>query len=112
MGTVGEALRLRELVDLAYDGLAKLLQGERDDAAAKGPRPRRADGASSAMARTRLPGLPASLRTLDRPRSRAPVKGDTAGSERDQRGNFGETLASRIDQESQGLDLVDEILEL
>ena len=35
MGTVGEALRLRELVDLAYDGLAKLLQGERDDAAAK-----------------------------------------------------------------------------
>jgi hypothetical protein len=26
MGTVGEALRLRELVDLAYDGLAKLLQ--------------------------------------------------------------------------------------
>ena len=60
MGTVGEALRLRELVDLAYDGLAKLLQGERDDAAAKAraaacERRVVGDGAHSDPWATRLP---------------------------------------------------------
>ena len=60
MGTVGEALRLRELVDLAYDGLAKLLQGEfkRDDAAAEAAACERrvvGDGAHSDPWATRLP---------------------------------------------------------
>ena len=59
-GFVGEALRLRELVDLAYDGLAKLLQGERDDAAAKAraaacERRVVGDGAHSDPWATRLP---------------------------------------------------------
>ena len=113
MGTVGEALRLRELVDLAYDGLAKLLQGERDDAAAKAraaacERRVVGDGAHSDPWATRLPSnaRPAAVASRTCKRGHRWI---WTRSARQLWGNFG--IKDRSRQESQGLDLVDEILE-
>ena len=63
------------------------LSHHRGRAARRRAAARRANGASSAMVRTRLPGLPASLRALDRPRSRTCKRQPLDG--RVQRGTLG-----------------------